>query len=341
MADCPCWADRSMVAYVGCYTDDMNPNGIHVADVDPCTGEMGLLSSVRLPNAIYQAITPDRRFLVSCEQGGLAAFRIVGDDLVLSDRLPLCGQCLCHVSVMPNGSRVCWADYLAGEAGSVGFDEGRFEQESLMRHRHDGSGPNLPRQATAHCHQAIPLPNGSGYVVVDLGLDRLSVYPNGWHSQTVLAGAGPRHLAFHPNGRFAFVASELGNLLSAYRLDEGHLFSLLSSVATLPEGWMGASSAAAVRVSEDGSKVYVSNRGHDSIAAFGFDQSSGMLEPLSFSPMPGKTPRDFVFLLGDRMALAVLEQSGSLVSLSCDSATGRLIPLHRIDGLYRPSSVVV
>ncbi len=319
----------------------MNPNGIHVVDVDPFTGGMRLLSSVRLQNAIYQAITPDERFLVSCERGGLAAFRIVGDSLVQSDRLPLGGQCICHVSVMPDGRRICWADYLAGEAGSVGFEEGLFEKDSLKRHRHDGCGPNLPRQATAHCHQAIPLPDGSGYVVVDLGLDRLSVYPQGRHCRTLPAGAGPRHLAFHPNGRFAFVVSELGNLLSVYRMAEDCVFSFQSSVSTLPDGWSGASAAAAVRVSADGSRVFVSNRGHDSIAAFGFDRASGGLEALSFSPLPGEVPRDFVLLPGDRMALAVLEQSGSLVSLNCDAATGRLISLCRIDGLCRPSSVIV
>ena len=159
MADFLCRADR-MVCFVGCYTDDAHPEGIHVIDVDLEFGALRRISTVRLPNAIYQAQSPCGRYLISCMRGGLAAFRIKDDALVPTDRVEWGGQCLCHVSVMPDGNRVCWADYLAGEAGSIGFDEGRFVSGSMIRHRHEGCGPNLPRQASAHCHQAIPLPGG-------------------------------------------------------------------------------------------------------------------------------------------------------------------------------------
>ena len=330
-----------MICFVGCYTDDAHPEGIHVIDVNPESGALRRLSSVRLQNAIYQAQSPCGRYLISCMRGGLAAFRIKDDALVPSDRMEWGGQCLCHVSVMPDGKRVCWADYLAGEAGSIGFDEGRFVVCSMIRHRHEGCGPNLPRQASAHCHQAIPLPDGNGYAVVDLGLDRISVYPQDCHFPTEPKGAGPRHLAYHPTGRFAFLASELGNIVSIYRLARDGCFECLTSESTLPEGWKGESAVAAIRVSSDGRRVYVSNRGHDSIATFGFCEKSERLTRLSVTPLSGAFPRDFDFLPDGRVALATLERSGMLVSLRCDGDTGGFSEIAVLGGFYRPSSVSI
>lgn len=330
-----------MIACIGCYTSDENPEGIHVVDFRPETGELRRISTVRIPNAIYQAVSPCGRFLISCEQGGLAAFAINGDKLSMTDRIGWGGQRLCHVSVMRCGRRVCWADYLSGEAGSVGFNDGRFVPESLVRHRHEGNGPNLPRQDGAHCHQAIPLPDDSGYAVVDLGLDRISIYPQLRHCPTVPRGAGPRHLAFHPNGRFAFLASELGNLVSVYRLSEAWDFEYLSSVSTVPGDWSGESAVAAVRVSEDGSRVLVSNRGHDSIATFRFRPSSGTLEPVSVSRMPGSWPRDFVMLPGGGGLLVALERSGKVVSMAPDASGESLVQVGSLDGFSRPVSIVL
>lgn len=330
-----------MICFVGCYTDDTHPEGIHVIDVNPESGALRRLSSVRLQNAIYQVQSPCGRYLISCMQGGLAAFRIRDDALVPSDRVEWGGQCVCHVSVLPDGKRVCWADYLAGEAGSIGFDEGRFVSGSMIRHRHEGYGPNLPRQASAHCHQAIPLPDGSGYAVVDLGLDRISVYPQDRHFPTEPRGAGPRHLAYHPSGRFAFLASELGNIVAIYRLAGDGRFEYLSSDSTLPEGWKGESAVAAIRVSSDGRRVYVSNRGHDSIATFGFDAESERLTKLFVTPLSGAFPRDFDFLSGGRVALATLERSGTLVSLRGDLGAGGFSEIGGLGGFYRPSSVSI
>lgn len=330
-----------MICFVGCYTDDAHPEGIHVIDVDPKSGALRRISTVRLPNAIYQAQSPCGHYLISCMQGGLAAFRIKDGALVLTDRVEWGGQCLCHVSVMPDGKRVCWADYLAGEAGSIGFDEGCFVSGSMIRHRHEGCGPNLPRQASAHCHQAIPLPNGSGYAVVDLGLDRISVYPQDRHFPTEPRGAGPRHLAYHPSGGFAFLASELGNLVAVYRLTGNGRFEYLSFESTLSEGWRGESAVAAIRVSSDGRRVYVSNRGHDSIATFDFEEKSERLTKLFVTPLSGAFPRDFDFLPDGRVALATLERSGKLVSLCGDSGTGGFSEIGGLIGFYRPSSVSI
>lgn len=329
-----------MTAFVGCYTDADHPFGLCAVDVDPQTGHMVRGESIRIEDAIYQCLTPGGEFLVSCARGGLVAFRRSANGLAMTDQLDLGAKRMCHVSVLADGKTVCWADYLAGEAGEIRLIDGRFDCSSLVRHRHEGAGPNLPRQASAHCHQALPLPGGRGYCVVDLGLDRLSVYPSGRHFQTVPAGAGPRHLVFHPNGRFAFLASELGNLVSCYRIDAYGEFEFVSSVSALSDGWKGESAVAAIRTSKDGSRVFVSNRGHDSIAVFDFIASEGRLVPRMFSLLPGSWPRDFAFLQGDGMALVALERSGCVISCRYEAESGRFDLVQRLDGFYRPSSVL-
>lgn len=331
--------DAPALAFVGCYTTDECPFGLHAVACEPATGALSLLGSLPLPDAIYQAQTPDGHFLVSCAKGGLAAFRIDGATPVPTDRLALGTPSVCHVSVLPNASRVCWADYLAPEAGSVGFRNGRFLPATLVRHRHEGHGPNLPRQATAHCHQAAPLPDGSGYAVVDLGLDRIFTYPAGTSVATQPPGAGPRHLAFHPNGRHVLLVSELANLVSSYRREPDGALSLVSQCSLLPDGWAGVSIAAALRLSDDGRRVFASTRGHDSISTFDFNPDSGALSRMATTQMPGRRPRDFAFLPGTDLALVALETSGKIVSLRYDARTGAFSPLAELVGFHRPVAV--
>ena len=331
--------DELTTAFIGCYTTDECPFGLRTVACDPASGALRLLGSYAVPNAIYQALTPDGRFLLSCADGALEAFRVDAAALVRTDRLALGTPSVCHVSVMPDGSRICWADYLAPEAGSVGFRDGRFLPTSLVRHRHAGSGPNLPRQAAAHCHQAVPLPDGSGYAVVDLGQDRIFTYPAGTSVATLPPGAGPRHLVFHPNGRHVLLVSELANLVSSYRREADGALTLVAQRSLLSEDWRGASIAAAIRLSDDGRRVFASTRGHDSISTFDFDPTSGDLAPVATTKMPGQRPRDFAFLPGTDLALVALETSGTVVSLRYDARTGGFTPLAELAGFHRPVAV--
>ena len=150
---------------LGCYTDEANPNGLKVLELDEGSGAMSVVAERPVSNALYQALSPDGKYIYSCTGEGLASFRAEGQEPVDSISL---GNCVCHVSAMPDGKRVAFADYLGGFAGSVEVADGRFGQ--AVRHQHSGCGPNLPRQDKAHCHQAIPVPGGKGYCVVDLGL---------------------------------------------------------------------------------------------------------------------------------------------------------------------------
>lgn len=332
-------AGRQKIA-LGCYTDASHPNGLKMLELDESSGVMSVLAERPVSNALYQAISPDGKCLYSCTGEGLASFR--ADGLEPVDSISL-GSCVCHVAVMPDGKRVAFADYIGGFAGSVEVEDGRFGQ--VVKHQHSGSGPNLPRQSCAHCHQAIPTPDGKGYCVVDLGLDQIVEYPSGRVFRTLPSGAGPRHLLFHPNGRLAFLVCELGNLVSSLSWSPADGFKLLDAYSTVIDLSRKErkdhkdSAAAAIRFTPDGRRVVVSNRGENSLAVFDFDESTGMLAFKSRTMLKGDWPRDFIFV-SDSLALVACERSGEVLALSYAMDDGVFKTIATLGGLFRPVSLL-
>lgn len=342
----------AMTVYLGCYTDENHPNGLKTIELDEASGALAVTADYRVSNALYQAFSPDGKWLYTCTGEGLAIVdvsrggaEVPSDSLNLRDFAALRERMsfdLCHIAVMPGGKQVVFADYRNGFAGSVAVADGHFGEPVI--HRHSGSGPNLPRQNAAHCHQSCPLPDGSGYVVCDLGLDELVEYPARRIFKTTPAGAGPRHILFHPNGRLAFLVSELGNLVSSLAWNPADGFRLLDLLPTLERaalpvgpviGTTGTDLAAAIRFTPDGKRLVVSNRGENSLVVYDFDESTGKLAFKSRSLLPGSWPRDFIFVT-DTLALVALERSGEVVSLRYDPAAGTFTPLATLGGLFRP-----
>ena len=336
----------AMIVYLGCYTDEARPNGLKALSLDEATGRMEVVAEYPVSNALYQALSPDGLRLYSCTGEGLASYDIGKDgNLAGIDALSL-GNCVCHVAAMPDGTRVVFADYLGGFAGSVAVEGGRFGEPII--HRHSGSGPNLPRQDKAHCHQALPLPDGSGYAVCDLGLDEIVEYPSGRIFKTTPAGAGPRHLIFHPNGRLAFLVSELGNLVSSLSWSPSEGFKTLDTLSTLSDEkhislreanpiqkTTGANLAAAIRFTPDMKCIVVSNRGENSLVVFDFDEATGRLAFKARTLLTGSWPRDFIFV-SPTLALVAMERSGEVHALRFDAASGGFSVLSTLSDLFRP-----
>lgn len=330
-----------MYVILGCYTDAANPDGLKILELDERSGAMSVAAGYPVPNALYQALSPDGRTLYSCAGGGLASFKFgEGADLRSVDTISL-GKCICHVAVMPDGRSVVFADYLGGFAGSVEVEDGKFCK--VVIHQHSGSGPNLPRQDAAHCHQALPLPDGKGWCVADLGLDQIVEHPDGRVFHTQPAGAGPRHLLFHPDGRLAFLVSELGNIVSTLSWSRPKGFGMLHALPLLPAGDTGRGRngdlAAAVRFTPDRKRVAVSNRGENSIAVYDFDEATGGLTFKSRTLLPGDWPRDFIFV-GDMLALVACERSGEVLAMRYDATEGSFSPLSSLRGLHRPVALM-
>ncbi len=324
---------------LGGYTDPEHQYGLKALELDESSGAISLVAEHKLSNALYQALSPDGKYLYSCTGEGLSSF--CAEDLKPVDSLSL-GNCVCHVSVIQEGQRVVFADYLGGFAGSVEVKDGKFGK--VVKHQHSGSGPNLPRQDNAHCHQAVALPDGSGYCAVDLGLDELVEYPLGRVFNTPPKGAGPRHLLFHPNGRLAFLVYELGNLVASLSWSPAEGFKMLDAHPTLadsPNSTIPHSSnlAAAIRFTPDMKRIVVSNRGENSLVVFDFDETTGKMSFTSRTMLPGNWPRDFIFAT-DTRALVACERSGEVVSLSFDPEKGTFTPQHALKGLFRPVALL-
>jgi 6-phosphogluconolactonase len=169
----------------------------------------------------------------------------------------------------------------------------------------------------------------------DLGVDKIFVYrldreagrlvPNDVPYGQVSSGAGPRHIAFHPNGRFAFVNNEIDSTLSAFAYDaERGTLRSVDTASTLPPDFAGNNSTAQVLVHPNGRFAYVSNRGHDSIAIFAVNQETGKLRPLGHEPTQGKTPRNFNLDPSGSLLLAANQGSDTIVSFRVDAESGRL-----------------
>lgn len=330
----------AMVVYLGCYTDASHVNGLKVLEVDPASGRMEIVAEREVGNAIYQSLSPDGRILYTCTPKGVASFAADGAALEKIDDADF-GASPCHVAAMPDGKRVAWADYCAGVAGSVAVSDGRFGE--VVRHVHSGSGPNLPRQDKAHCHQTTPTPDGRGYVVSDLGLDELVEYPSGRIFKTTPAGAGPRHIIFHPNGRLAFEVFELGNMIASLRWSAADGFSILDAKPTLPPGDTGrgynGDLASAIRFTPDMKRVVASNRGENSLVSYDYDENTGALSFKARSLLPGSWPRDFAFV-SDDAALVAMERSGEVHLLAYDPDAGSFAVRNTLGGLFRPVALL-
>jgi 6-phosphogluconolactonase len=213
-------------------------------------------------------------------------------------------------------------------------DDGSLgEATALVQHR--GSSVDPRRQQEPHAHSINLDADNRFALAADLGMDQVLVYrfdlergalqPAG--SAVVKPGAGPRHLAWHPSRRFAYVINELQSTITvfAYTAREG-LLRELQTVATLPNSFEGTSHTAEVQVSPDGKFVFGSNRGHDSIAVFAVDPNLGTLTHVQTQPTGGKTPRNFSVDPTGRYLLAANQGTGEIVVFRIDPVSGRLTP---------------
>jgi 6-phosphogluconolactonase len=344
------------LTYVGCYTDEKK-EGIHIFETDSETGAfcpVGLVGGIE--NAIHLTLNASRTRLyaglgmpeygASAQNGAVAAYEVQGDTLRLLNHCPVGVTPPCYVALDPSEQALAFAEYTNAVAGVFELaEDGRFTDAPAVTVQHEGEGPSKPRQDKAHAHCAEVTPDGRYLCVVDLGLDQVRVYDfperrGGLRERSTLTirsvgGAGPRHILFHPNGRFAFVLHELNNTISSFRYT-GEEFVLVQTVPMLPPEFKAYSKAAAIKLSADGRQLFGSNRGHDSIAAYDLDPDSGRMSLLAISKLVGEFPRDFEFLPGGKFVLLGHENSNELFSYACDAKSGVFTPAHGPFSLHRP-----
>jgi 6-phosphogluconolactonase len=347
------------LVYIGTYTENKpdGSKGIYVAPFDPATGKLGAPAlAAEMQNPSFVTATRDAKFLYAVSEVGVAgsapvptgfvnAFSIgAAGALTPLNRVESGGADPCHITVSPDGSTVAAANYTGG---SIAFIR-RSSDGSLGKtavDRHTGHGPRADRQKEPHAHSVDFSADGRTLLSCDLGADRIFIYRfggmSGEHESVSLEpGSGPRHLALHPSGRYAYVICELSNSIAAFGWNASRrTLRQMQTISTLPFGYTAPSSTAEIAVHPSGRFVYGSNRGHDSIASFAVDAKTGRLTHLATTPTGGKAPRSFAIDPSGRWLIAANQLTDNLVGFAIDQHTGALTPTGATTNLPRPVCV--
>jgi len=339
---------KELILYVGTYTSSSKSKGIYVYGFDLETGMLTRRQTVKdVVDPSFLAIDRNWKYLYAVNElveyegrssGAVSAFAIerkTGELTFLNSR-PSLGAAPCHITTSKNGKFVLVANYVGGNVSVFPVAPNGSLGPAVDMVQHTGSGPNKDRQMAPHAH-SINLDRRNRYAfAADLGIDKVMIYtfddkkgklkPNaGQPFFQTNAGAGPRHFAFHPNGKFAFVINELDSTVTSLDYDSkiGKL-NEIQTVSTLAPDFKGVSACADIHVSPSGRFLYGSNRGEDSIAVFRIDENSGKIEHIENTPTGGKRPRNFVIDPTGNFLLAANQDTGNVVVFRIDSRSGKL-----------------
>jgi 6-phosphogluconolactonase len=233
------------------------------------------------------------------------------------------------------------ANYTSGNVAVLPIRGDGSLDKAIDVEQHEGSGPREQQKGPhAHC---IKLDRFNRHAFsADLGNDQVLIYrfnpatsklePAAQPSVTVHSGAGPRHLAWHPNGKFLYVINELDSSLTTFKYDAASgTLTAFESVSTLPRDFSGTSYCADVHVSSSGRFVYGSNRGHNSIVVFAIDPRTNRLQLVEHVSTEGKWPRNFTIDPSGSFLLVANQQSDNVVVYRIDAQTGRLKTVNQTD----------
>jgi 6-phosphogluconolactonase len=335
---------QKTLLYAGTYAGN-DAESIFLYRMDPATGALESVDAFKAgANPSFLALHTTGQYLYAVNESGISlgqsggavsAFSIdpQSGKLTLLNRQPSQGSAPCHLNVDRTGNFVLAANYGSGSlAVFPAAADGRLGSFSQAV-QHTGHGPNPGRQEGPHAHSIVAAPDNRFVLSCDLGIDKVLVY--GFDSgsgglsvnrEAVFPpGSGPRHLDFHPSGRYVYVISELTATMTAltYAAEEGTL-TLLQTLSALPEGYTGSKAGAEVYVHPSGKFVYGSNRGHDSIVIFLIDEATGRLTLVGHESTRGRTPRNFVIDPTGTFLLAANQDGNTIVVFRIDSQTGGL-----------------
>jgi 6-phosphogluconolactonase len=334
--------------YVGTYTKTAG-EGINFFHFDPATGratQPTVVANMRNPSFLARHPTKPVLYAISEvdshggeKTGTAAAFAIDAKTggLTLLNEQSSGGPGPCYSSVDHSGRMLLVANYGGGSVASLPIEaDGRLKPPAYVD-KHHGSSVNRQRQTGpfAHCFDADPANRFA--LAADLGADKLMLYRLDLEKATftaneppfvkTAAGAGPRHVAFHPNGKFVYLINELNSTISVFGYDAAQgMLAAVQEISTLPAGFHDSNTTAEIAVHPSGRFVYGSNRGHDSIAIFAADQETGKLKSLGHLSTHGKTPRHCAIDPTGQCLLAANQDSGNIVIFRIDSQTGLLRP---------------
>jgi 6-phosphogluconolactonase len=332
--------------YFGTYTD-RGSRGIYVGKLNLANAELkDVVLAGEASRPSFVAIQLDGKHLYAVGEmsdfagkkaGAVSAFAIDprSGKLTLLNQQSSGGPGPCYVAIDRAGKNVLVANYGGGSVACLPIQSDGSLAAATSFIQHEGSSIH-PRQKEPHAHSINLDPNGRFAFVPDLGLDKIMIYrfvaergeltPHDPAFAVVAPGSGPRHLAFHSDGRHAYVINEIASTVTAFEYDpERGELTPRQTISTLPEDFRGQSTGAEIQVHPSGQFVYASNRGHDSIAAFAVG-SKGELTPLGQTSTQGKTPRNFGIDPTGKYLIAANQDSDNVVLFRINQDSGALEP---------------
>jgi 6-phosphogluconolactonase len=333
--------------FVGTYTNTQaGSKGIYAYRYNAATGKLTALGvAAETPNPSWLTIDPTHKFLYAVNElqdykgeksGAVTAFSIdhKTGKLTHLNEVASRGEDPCYISLDKTGKYVLVANYTSGNIAVFPVQKDGSLGEASASVQHHGGGPNHERQEGPHAHFIRTTADNRFAIVADLGLDKLLVYrfdaangpltPNDPPAADLPPGEGPRHVAFTPDNKFAYSVNELKSSVTAFTYDAAAgVLKPFQTISTLPKDFSGENDTAEIHVHPNGRFVYASNRGHDSIAQFSIDKSTGRLTLLHNFSTRGKTPRNFELDATGAHLLAANQDTGNVVVFAIDPSTGR------------------
>ena len=353
---------QGYLLFVGTYTESAS-KGIYVFRFDAASGQLswlGLAAETRNPSflaadaarGLLYAVNELREYQ-GAASGAVTAFSIDRSSGKLSrlNEVASRGADPCYIALDKTGNYALVANYTGGSVAVFPvLKDGRLAEASAFM-QNAGHGPNEKRQEGPHAHWIETTADNRFAIAADLGLDQLLIYrfdpthgsltANAPPAASLPPGAGPRHVAFSPDEKFAYAINELQSTVTVLAYDAGRgLLNALQTISTLPQGFAGENTAAEIRVDASGKFLYASNRGHDSIALFSIEKNSGRLTAKGHFPTGGKTPRNFVLDPTGSRLLVANQDSGTVVVFRIDPASGQLTRTQAIAKVASPVCLV-
>jgi 6-phosphogluconolactonase len=362
-------ARHKYFAFVGTYTTKTESKGIYAFEFDADTGKLTPKGvAAETPDPSWVAVHPSGKFLYAANEAGKAstvsAFAVdaKSPELTLLNQLPSLGEDPCYLSFDKTGKFLLVANYTSGTVAVFPIlPDGRLGEHTAVLKNPGATGPNKERQEGPHAHWMEATADNHFVYVADLGLDRVLIYkfdaaqgsmtPGGPppsnasldksaldpFSAKLSPGAGPRHVAFAPNGKFMYVLGEIRSTVTVFANDSQNTYRIVQQISLLPDSFKERNDAAEIIVHPSRKFLYASNRGEDTIAVFAIDPQKGTLTRIENVPTQGKEPRHFAIDPTGRFLLAENQNSNTIVEFQIDTATGKLTPTGEV--VHVPSPV--
>lgn len=337
-------AGAAFYVYVGTYTGP-NSKGIYLYRLDLHSGALSPLGVAgETENPSFLAISPGGKYLCAVNEidhfagqnsGAITSFAISPDTgrLTRINQQPSGGSGPAYLTIDASGRNVLAANYANGSVAVLPLGKDGQLGVASCTIQHHGSSANPKRQAGPHAHSINLDPGQRFALAADLGIDKVIAYR--FHADTgqldassckateFPPGTGPRHTAFHPSGRFVYINGEMGNTISAFGFDrQSGSLSLLQTLSTLPKDFSGENTSAEVLVHPSGKYLYVSNRGHNSIALYGTDEQSRRLSLVTHVSTQGANPRGMGIDPTGSYLIAANQSSDNLVVFRINAQSG-------------------